>query len=165
VPAIAQPFSTERALTYREVAFPGLTFFGKIDLVEEVISNETRVTDWKTGTVKTATDIEKRDEENRMSGLLRQLVMYSFLINGVSNGDTDVSQSRLVFLEAKKADKHAVYTRHVSTQDIAALRQDITDYMTLIENGQWLARPCNAKTYGEHDTCEYCAMAHRFGIT
>jgi DNA helicase-2/ATP-dependent DNA helicase PcrA len=164
VPGITRPFSIERALTYRDTVFPGLTFFGKIDLVEEIISDEARVTDWKTGSVKTATDIEKRDEENRMSGLLRQLVMYSFLINGVSNGNTDVTESRLVFLEAKKGDKHAVHARCITAAELTTLQQDITDYMSLIESGQWISRPCNTKTYGEHDTCEYCVMAHRFGI-
>ncbi len=164
VSSITQPFSTERALTYRDTAFPGLTFFGKIDLVEEVITDEARVTDWKTGSVKTTTEIEKPDEEGRMSSLLRQLVMYSFLINGVSSGNTTVNESRLVFLEAKKGDKHAVHTRRITATDIDTLRHDITDYMILIDSGEWATRPCHAKTYGEHDTCEYCAMAHRFGI-
>jgi hypothetical protein len=163
-PAITMPFSTERPLTYRDTAFPGLTMFGKIDLIEDANGSDARVTDWKTGGVKTATEIEKRDEEGRMSGLLRQLVMYSFLLDGSTNGSTSVVESRLVFLEAAKGDKHAIHSRRISAGDLAALRQDITDYMTLIESREWVQRPCHTKLYGEGDSCPYCAMARRFGL-
>jgi hypothetical protein len=138
--------------------------FGKIDLVEELNTSDTRVTDWKTGSVKGLTDIEKRDEENRMSGLLRQLAMYSFLLNGSSHGATSVADSRLVFLEAKKDDKNAVYSRTITDNDIEALRQDIADYMSLVDSGEWTTRACHTKLYGEGDSCPYCALAKRFGI-
>lgn len=163
VPTIAKEFSTERALTYRDTAYPGLTMFGKIDLIEGE-GTVVRVTDWKTGGVKTGTEIEKRDEEGRMSGLLRQLAMYSFLLSGATNGSSTVGESRLVFLEAKKGDKNAVHMRHISSEELALLRQDISDYMELIESGAWVSRPCNTKLYGEGDTCPYCALARRFGV-
>ncbi len=163
-PQITSPFSTERPLTYRDTSFPGLTMFGKIDLIEEVNGTDARVSDWKTGGVKTATEIEKRDEEGRMSGLLRQLAMYSFLLDGTTNGSTTVVESRLVFLEATKGDKHAIHSRRINGDELAALRQDITDYMSLIESGEWVSRPCHTKLYGEGDSCPYCAMARRFGV-
>ncbi|MDB5254786.1 MAG: UvrD/REP helicase, helicase / ATP-dependent helicase PcrA [Candidatus Nomurabacteria bacterium] len=163
-PQITIPFSTERPLTYRDTAYPGLTMFGKIDLIEDMNGMDARVSDWKTGGVKTTTEIEKRDEEGRMSGLLRQLAMYSFLLDGVTNGSTSVVESRLVFLEAAKGDKNAIYSRRISGDELAALRQDIADYMTLIESGEWVQRPCHTKLYGEGDSCPYCAMARRFGV-
>jgi DNA helicase-2/ATP-dependent DNA helicase PcrA len=160
-PTIATPFSTERPLTYRDDAYPGLTMFGKIDLIEDVGAGTARVTDWKTGSVKTSTDIEKRDEEGRMSGMLRQLAMYSFLLNGAG---TSVAESRLVFLEATKGDKHAVHARHITDTELSLLRQDIADYMVLVASGEWVGRKCNTKLYGEGDSCPYCGMAKRFGL-
>lgn len=159
-PTIAAQFATERPLIYRDADFPGLTMFGKIDLVEELGSGS-RVTDWKTGGVKTATEIEKRDEEGRMSAMLRQLAMYSYLLRSTN---ATVAESRLVFLEAAKGDKHAVYMRTITAEETSALCNDIGDYMHLIESGEWVSRPCNAKLYGEGDSCPYCAMATRFGL-
>ncbi len=164
VPTIIRPFSTERSLPYHDPEFAHLSFYGKIDLVEEIISDEVRVTDWKTGSTKTNSEIEKRDEEGRMSGLLRQLTMYTYLINGVSHGNNTVSESRLVFLEAKNGDKNAVQTRHITAEELALLRKDISDYDQFVQDGSWVTRTCHAKTYGSNEECEYCAMAKRFGV-
>lgn len=153
----------EREWKYIDADFLNLQMKGKVDLYEES-GGDVKVTDWKTGKSKTIVEIEKVDEEGRMSGYLRQLTMYSYLINGVSKGRLDVVESRLVFLEAKKGDKHAVYTRRIIADDITRLRKDIDDYMSLIETGEWIARSCNTKTYGENDHCEYCAMAKRFAV-
>ncbi len=163
-PSVEAPFSTEKAFPYYDPAFPNLSMFGKIDLVEELAGGEVRVSDWKTGSVKTANEIEKRDEEGRMSGLLRQLTMYSYLIGGYSHGLTDVAESRLVFLEARNGDKNAVHSRQITQHGIEQLKKDIADYDALIQSGEWVSRPCQAKTYGADDECEYCAMAKRFGV-
>jgi DNA helicase-2/ATP-dependent DNA helicase PcrA len=164
LPTIAPAFSTEKSYPYHDPALPGLSMYGKIDLVEEIEGASVRVTDWKTGSTKTVNEIEKPDEEGRMSGLLRQLAMYSYLIRGNSNGNTSVAESRLVFLEAKKGDKNAVYAHRINGEDIARLTADIQDYDSLLQKGEWVARPCHAKLYGEGDQCEYCAMARRFGV-
>lgn len=165
VPDIIRPFSTEKSLPYHDSQFPHLSMYGKIDLVEEIISGEVRVTDWKTGSTKTANEIEKRNEEGRMSGLLRQLAMYTYLIDGVSHGDRSVTESRLVFLEAKRGDKNAIQTRHITSTELELLRKDITDYDEMVKNGTWTTRPCNTKLYGQDEECEYCAMAKRYAIT
>lgn len=159
---LAAPFSTERNFSYRDPAIAHLTITGKIDVVEEIITDEVRVTDWKTGNTKSKNEIEKVDDEGRMSGLLRQLAMYSYLIDGSTKGNTTVTESRLVFLEAKDGDKDAVHSRRITTDDMARLKQDIVDYDTLVRDGSWMTRPCRAKTYGIGDTCEYCAMAKIF---
>ncbi|MEO5645869.1 MAG: ATP-dependent DNA helicase [Candidatus Paceibacterota bacterium] len=161
---IITPFATEKSLPYHDAQFAHLSFYGKIDLVEDIINNEVRVTDWKTGGTKTATEIEKRNDEGRMSGLLRQLAMYSYLMDGVSHGDRKVTESRLVFLEAKKGDKNGVQTKHITRTELDLLHKDIADYDELVKSGQWVNRPCNAISYGTNDTCEYCAMAKRFGV-
>jgi hypothetical protein len=90
--------------------------------------------------------------------------MYSYLIDGVSKGSTSVSESRLVFLEAKPGDKNAIQSRKISRDEIERLRQDIKDYDTYIKDGSWINRPCCVKTYGAGEICEYCAMAERFGV-
>ncbi len=161
---LAQPFEVEKNLSYHDADFAHLTITGKIDVVEEIISGEVRVTDWKTGGTKTSGEIDKADDEGRMSSYLRQLSMYSYLINGVSRGNTSVSESRLVFLEAKQGDKNAIQSRKITSTEIERLRQDIKDYDVCIKDGSWMQRPCNTKTYGAGNTCEYCAMAERFGI-
>jgi DNA helicase-2/ATP-dependent DNA helicase PcrA len=160
---ISQPFSTEKAVPFIDPNFPALSMFGKIDLVEEIITDEVRVTDWKTGSTKTAGEIEKRDEDGRLSGLLRQLTMYSYLTNGASRGNTAVVESRLVFLEAKKGDKNAIHSRRITSEELVLLQQDIADYDAFVKSGEWVNRPCRTKLYGEGEHCEYCAMAKRFG--
>ncbi|HEY0979859.1 MAG TPA: ATP-dependent DNA helicase [Candidatus Paceibacterota bacterium] len=164
LPDIVAPYSTERALSYVDPDFAHLTLFGKIDLVEEIITDEVRVTDWKTGSTKTKADIEKVDEEGRMSAYLRQLAMYSYLLQGMTRDNTSVSESRLVFLEAKAGDKNAIVSRRIAGEEVAKLRQDIRDYDELAKTGAWMARPCRAKLYREGDVCEYCAMAHKYGV-
>lgn len=164
LPDIVEPYSTERALSYVDPDFAHLTLFGKIDLVEEVITDEVRVTDWKTGSTKTKADIEKSDEEGRMSAYLRQLAMYSYLLEGMTHDNTTVSESRLVFLEAKPGDKNAVVSRRITREEISKLRHDIMDYDELVKTGAWMTRPCHALLYREGDVCEYCAMAHKYGV-
>ncbi len=91
--------------------------------------------------------------------------MYSYLIAGNSHNITTVGESRLVFLEAKKGDKNAAYSRRISGEDMARLVADIRDYDGLLQSGEWVQRPCHAKLYGEGEQCEYCKMAKRFGVT
>jgi DNA helicase-2/ATP-dependent DNA helicase PcrA len=161
---LVKPYEVEKMLFYHDAEFAHLTITGKIDVVESIITDEVRVTDWKTGSTKTSGEIDKEDEEGRMSSYLRQLSMYSYLINGVSRGNISVSESRLVFLEAKLGDKNAIQSRKISSTEIERLRQDIKDYDQYIKDGSWMTRPCCTKTYGAGEKCEYCAMAERFGI-
>ncbi len=164
VDELVQPFEIERSFSYRDPDFAHLTITGKIDVAEQVISGEYRVTDWKTGSAKTKGDIDNVDDEGRMSAYLRQLAMYSYLIEGTTRGNDTVVESRLVFLEAKNGDKNAIQSRRITAEDIARLKQDIIDYDTFIKDGSWMQRPCCAKTYGAGGACEYCALAKRFGL-
>ncbi|HWC57670.1 MAG TPA: ATP-dependent DNA helicase [Candidatus Paceibacterota bacterium] len=156
-------YEIERSVFYHDPSFSSLTLYGKIDLVEELSSGNVRVTDWKTGSPKTKTEIEKTDEEGRMSSLLRQLAMYVYLIEGSTKDAVSVEDTRLVFVEAPNQ-KNATISHKVETEDVERLRNDIKDYKRLIETGEWMQRPCCKKKYGEDDECEYCAMAERFGV-
>lgn len=159
-PYLAKDYASERNLQFRDNEFPDLLMHGKIDLTERSSDGHVSVTDFKTGSVKTKSAIEKLDDSHRMSGLMRQLAMYSYLVAGSEKGKK-VSTSRLLFLEAQKGDKNALYETQISTEQIDLLKKDIADYIRLIENGDWLSKECNFNSYGKNTECEYCALMKR----
>jgi DNA helicase-2/ATP-dependent DNA helicase PcrA len=153
-PYIHPSFMTERALSYHDKTLPHLKMYGKIDLTEKV-DEKLIVTDFKTGSSKTKNAIEKRDEEGRMSPLLRQLAMYSYLLSGQI-----VVESKLLFLEEDVKDKNAVYTTHIGPEEIDLLVRDIREYDQSLSDGSWVTRECHFKPYGgEYEECEYCKKA------
>jgi DNA helicase II / ATP-dependent DNA helicase PcrA len=158
LPDINPERENEKSITVRGTQFPHLNIYGKIDLIEELGAGQVRVTDFKTGSVKKKLDIEKKDNEGRMSNYLRQLAMYSYLLEESSKNRTRVKESRLEFLEAKD-DKEAFYDRIINEAELGMLRKDIEDYDRLVKNGEWTERPCNYNSYGKNTECEYCRRA------
>lgn len=156
LPQISTVRESERSLSVKDKNWPHLTLYGKIDLLERLGDGRMRVTDFKTGKPKSKSEIEKRDEEGRMSGYLRQLAMYSYLVKGAEKRLVD--ESVLEFVETTGGDKNGRYAAHISEEEVDLLIRDIADYDRLLKSGEWTSRPCNAKTYlgGE---CEYCALA------
>jgi RecB family exonuclease len=151
---LAEERMSERSVSYRDPRFPNLSMYGKIDLTERLPDGSIVVTDFKTGTSKTAGVIEKLDDEDRLSSYMRQLAMYSYLINGVE--DENVAKSRLLFLEEDSKNKNSLYSTHVTSEQIDLLVRDISDYEKMLTDGSWVTRPCNAKSYGGNNECEYC---------
>ncbi|MEI6281029.1 MAG: ATP-dependent DNA helicase [bacterium] len=149
---------TEQSVSLIDDRFPHLNIYGKIDLIENIATGNIRVTDFKTGGVRKKSEIEKVDEEGRMSGYLRQLAMYSYLIKQSPKWKAEVSESRLEFLESKD-EKEIFYNRVITSEEIDLLVKDIMDYDKLIKNGEWVNRPCNYNSYGKNNECEYCEMA------
>ena len=88
---------------------------------------------------------------------MRQLAMYSYLIRGADK--KDVSILKLYFLEAKDGDKNMIYATSIGENEIDLLVRDIKDYDQALKSGDWVNRPCYAKTYGKGDECEYCKLA------
>lgn len=163
LPQIAANHSAERSLSYKDPQWPHLTMYGKIDLTERFPDDTIAVTDFKTGSSKTSTAIEKIDDEGRLSSHLRQLAMYSYLIRGAEK--KDVALSKLLYVEENPTEKHTIYQTHISDEQIDLLKRDIRDYDELVKNGEWMTRPCNTKTYGAGDTCEYCKWAREvYGV-
>lgn len=157
---IAKDYKTERPISFKDKNFPNLNMYGKVDLTERLEDGSIVVTDFKTGHSKTSGVIEKLDDEHRLSGYMRQLAMYSYLIRGAEN--KDVSESRLLFLEEKPDDKNYIYKTHVSDEEIDLLVRDIRDYESLLVNGDWVDRRCDFKSYGAKNTkCEYCDLASK----
>ena len=155
---LAEDYSSERSLQFRDSKFPHLLMYGKLDLTERLKNGDVVITDFKTGNSKTKNTIEKIDEEGRLSSHLRQLAMYSYLVFGAEKGK-EVLSSRLLYLEAPKDDKNSLYSTHISKEQIDLLIKDIADYDQLLKSGNWVNRPCNYKSYGKNTVCEYCQMA------
>ena len=159
---LAKNRMTERSVSYRDPQFPNLSMYGKIDLTETFPDGTIAVTDFKTGSksgAPTSSNIQKMDDDGRMSDYLRQLAMYSYLITG-NNSSAQVVQSKLYFLEAKDTDKNRVYSTRITDEHIELLKKDIADYQHAIESGNWISQECHFKPYGSGATeCEYCKRA------
>lgn len=157
---LAKDRTSERSLSGKDTAFPHLQLYGKIDLTERFPDGTMVVTDFKTGTVKSAGVIEKETEEGRLSDYMRQLAMYSYLVRLVEK--KDVSRSRLLFVEADAKEKNALYETHVGDEAIDLLIRDIKEYDAALKSGEWVNRECHHKGYGAQVECEYCALAKVF---
>lgn len=160
-PHLAKDRMSERSVSFRDNTFPHLSMYGKIDLTERHPNGDITVTDFKTGGVKTSGVIEKLTEENRLSDYMRQLAMYSYLIRGAEKG-TIVSSSRLLFVEADKKDKNALYETRITNEQIELLIKDIKEYDEQLKNGEWVDRECHHKGYGDKTECNYCQLAKVF---
>jgi len=157
---LAKDFASERSLQFRDPLFPHLLMYGKIDLTERSVDGDISITDFKTGSSKTKGMIEKLDDEGKLSSLMRQLAMYSYLVYGVEKGKR-VSILRLLFLESPKGDKNALYETHIDQEQIDLLLKDIKEYDESLKNGDWLERECHYNAYGKNTNCEYCALMNR----
>ncbi len=155
LPYISHEAVSEKKLNVQSAETP-LTITGKIDLLEAQ-DEGLRVTDFKTGKLKKLSLIEKVTEEGRMSDLLRQLTMYSFLLENQRKPEK-VSTSRLVFLEAGEKDKDAVFETEISIEEIKLLEKDILDYHQLLNDGSWVERDCDFKPNSFEKECPYCAL-------
>jgi len=158
LPEIKLARTTEEGISVKDARYPHLKIFGKIDLIENLGPKEVRVTDFKTGSVRKKSDIEKLDDEGRMGNNLRQLAMYSYMLRENPKWKTDVRESRLEFLEAKNP-KESLYDRVIGIKEIDLLIKDITDYDALIKSGEWVGRECHYNSYGKNTECEYCKLA------
>jgi RecB family exonuclease len=158
LPEIDPRRENEQSVSAKDDRFPHLSIYGRLDLIENLDAQNVRVTDFKTGSVRKKSEIEKMDEEGRMSNYLRQLSMYAYLIKQSPKWKADVSESRLEFLEAKNP-KEIFYDRVITDREIDLLVKDIKDYDEFIKNGEWVERQCNYNSYGKNTECEYCKMA------
>lgn len=160
--SLAKDYTTERPIQFRDPDFKDLLMYGKVDLTERTEKGFITITDFKTGKPKTKNEIEKIDEEGRLSDYMRQLAMYSYLVAGAEKGKS-VDCSRLLFLEAKKGDKNALYSIYVDQEKIDLLKRDISDYVKSLESGDWVNMKCHFKPWGSSkDECEYCKRAEIF---
>lgn len=159
--ALLAEYESEQSISCRLQEFGDINFYGKIDLLERYPDGTYRVTDFKTGKPKTGSSIEKINEDGMLSGYMRQLAMYSFLLM-YSSRQAHIHESRLLFLEAAIGDKHALYSTHIDTETIDLLKKDIATYVQSLSSGDWIHRPCEAKSYGGSiSDCEYCLRAKK----
>ncbi len=147
---------SEVPLSYRNSGLPNLEITGKIDLVESLDDETLYVTDFKTGKAYSARDIEKRDEEGRLSDKLRQLAMYAYLIMHQKE-EKIISNSRLLFIETDTNDKNRTYETTIGEDELALLQKDLHDFAQSLESGEWINRTCYNKRFGQKE-CEYCKL-------
>lgn len=159
--SITKNRENEQSVSVKDEKFAHLNIYGKIDLIEKLDKDNLRVTDFKTGSVKKKSEIEKLNEEGRMSNLMRQLAMYSYLLEESPKWKKDVRESRLEFVEAKN-EKESIYDTVIQKEQIKLLVKDIEEYDNLLKTGQWIDRECNFKSYrGKDIECQYCKIAKR----
>lgn len=158
---LEKDYESERSIQFRDSNYKDLLMYGKLDLTERDIDGNIIITDFKTGKPKTKGEIEKTDEEGRMSAYMRQLAMYSYLVAGAEKGK-EVSQSKLMFLEGDIKDKNSLYSIHINKEKIDLLKKDIDDYVKNLESGDWVNLTCHYKPWGSSKSdCEYCALSKR----
>ena len=164
LPEILEARESEYPLSVADKRFPHLKIYGKIDLIEKLGGSKVRVTDFKTGSGRKKSEIEKLDDEGRLGGNLRQLSMYTYLLSASPQWHAEVSESRLEFVEADgKNLKDSFYKTKITPEQIELLLKDIADYDQAVKTGEWLTRPCHYNSYGKNTECEYCKMAEIYG--
>lgn len=150
---------SERSVSFHDKNFPNLLMYGKIDLTEYEDNGNIIVTDFKTGSSKTKNVIEKINDSGRLSDLMRQLAMYTYLLEG-DEKNIKVSNSRLLFLEEDIINKNSLYQTYIDEEKIDLLKKDIKDYDSSLLNGEWVGNECNFKPFGALSMeCEYCKLA------
>lgn len=157
---VSEQRESEKSISFNDPKFPNLQMYGKIDLVEKS-GDDISVTDFKTGSAKTTGSIEKVNKEGRLSDLMRQLAMYSYLMQGSKNGY--VSKSRLLFVE-HIGKENELYETEISKEQIEILRVDIGEYQDNLLSGKWLGRPCDFKPFGNQTECPYCKIAKNLSL-
>lgn len=161
LPQLYEERESERSLSYKDRRFPELVVTGKIDLMEHDGGGAVRVTDFKTGRPRKASEIEKRDLEERMSGYLRQLAIYSYLLINAEKGKYEVEKSRLYFAESDD-DRLSLYETVIGQEEIESLLKDIKDYENALKSGEWTERECQHTTYPNEPECPYCKKAEMY---
>jgi DNA helicase-2/ATP-dependent DNA helicase PcrA len=158
---LEKDYESERSIQFRDPKYKDLLMYGKLDLTERGEDGSVIITDFKTGKPKTKSEIEKIDDEGRLSAYMRQLAMYSYLVAGAEK-QKDVAVSRLMFLEGDIKDKNSLYSTHIDKEKIDLLKKDINDYVNNLESGEWTNLICHYKPWGSSkDECEYCNLAKR----
>ncbi len=152
---IAPSRETEYPISLADKKFPHFKIYGRIDLIEKLTDGTLRVTDFKTGGVRRKSEIEKKDDEGRLSTYLRQLAMYTYLLSQSPKWQAKVSSSSLEFVESP----NSFYNTAITPEHIELLLQDIADYDESVKTGEWVNRPCNYNSYGKNTECEYCKLS------
>jgi DNA helicase II / ATP-dependent DNA helicase PcrA len=154
LPHISAEAVAEKPLKVQDEA-SGLSLTGKIDLLEN-LEDGYRVSDFKTGRSRKASEIEKRSGEGRLSDYLRQLTMYSYLLEN-QRVKRKVTSSRLIFLEALDSGDF-IYETEISDVEKRLLVQDLKDFHQALSTGRWTDRSCSFKPSQFERECPYCAL-------
>lgn len=111
-----------------------------------------RVTDYKTGKSKTRGQIEGTTKDGD-GNYKRQLTFYALLLSLQDDTRLHTRTMTLSFLESAAAGSLREETFVITDEEIAALRQEITEVAVAIATGAFLREPCDP------EVCEYCDLA------
>ena len=159
LPEIARVRKPEQSVALKYKDFPHLNIYGRLDLIEVLDDKSLRVTDFKTGKPRKKSEIEKVDHKGKMSDYMRQLAMYSLLLENSPKWKAKVSESVLEFVEAKEGEQ-GFYRGHIGPEEVDMLLRDIGEYDSSLKDGTWVCRPCEYKPFGRGSAeCPYCKKA------
>ncbi len=162
LPTLWDKREAEKAISYKDPELPDIMITGKIDLIENDDGDSIRVTDFKTGKTRKKSEIEKEDDNGKLSSYLRQLAMYTYLLEQSTKGRVSVESSRLYFLEDGNS-KNALYETSITHEHVDLLREDMKEYDREMKSGVWTDRECNFKPWGSGEAeCPYCKMAEMY---
>lgn len=157
---LERDFRSERSVSFKDKNLD-ISIYGKLDLTEWREDKSIIITDFKTGKPKTKNEIEKINEEGRLSPYMRQLAMYAYLVRETEKGKYP-EVCKLFFLEADDNDKNKIYATSINEEQIDLLKRDINEYVSLLEDQNWVNRDCNFKSFGgKNEPCPNCTLVKK----
>lgn len=133
-----------------------VTISGKIDKLEfldEVGTGKVRVIDYKTGKV-----FSKKSTKAQKEALERQIQFYHLLLSGYKNGDIQVVDAVLDFVEPTEEGEFEKKTLSVTDKDIATLKDLIAKMVKEVNSGEFLTNGCQKK---DCESCQFWETIHK----
>jgi RecB family exonuclease len=133
-----------------KVANQEITLSGKIDKLEwltHIGSGPVRVIDYKTGKV-----YSQKSDKSQKESLERQIRFYHLLLRGYENGDVQVEEAVLDFVEPTDDGVFEQKTLAVGESDIKQLTEQIETMVHEVQSGEFISRGCQKK---DCDACQF----------
>ncbi len=150
------PYEVERNI--RGVELEGVVLSGKLDKIEFLNNKEVRVTDYKTGKVKSRNEIEGKTKSQAGNGdFKRQLVFYKLLLDLSKDLELDMKTGIIEFLEPNEASKIKWEEFEIGKEEVEALKDTIKSVVKEITNLEFWDRYC------DEEKCKYCGYRKLLG--
>ena len=125
---------------------------GRLDMIETLAKNgEVRVHDFKTGKVKSRSQIDGSREDSKYN-YKRQLVFYKILLDKYKEGLLKMREGVIDFIEPDDKDKFSSERFEISQTDVKDLEQVIKSVSNQIMNLSFWESRC------VDQDCQYCAL-------
>ena len=125
---------------------------GRIDMIELLSADNTvRVHDFKTGKIKSRSQIDGSNEKNR-ANYFRQLVFYKILLDKHKEGLFKMKEGVIDFVEPDEKGRFRDEVFTVSDKDVKELEELIKSVADQIINLKFWDQKC------KDQNCEYCKL-------